>query len=66
MADHMVAGALYGTVMECTNVLRSIERDGKHILQQAWQGPDYENQRFHVEWRDVPVGPNPTQGRASG
>lgn len=32
--------------------LRFIERDGKRILQQQWQVPEY---AWMMEWRDVPL-----------
>lgn len=35
-----------------TAYLKFIERDGKRILQQRWQVPEYP---WMMEWRDVPL-----------
>jgi len=60
-ADNFVTEGSCGIVMQLTCALRFVERDGKRILQQAWQGPDYAKQRMHVEWRDVPFEENPSE-----
>lgn len=39
--------------------LRFIEREGKRILQQAWQWQSSDRKTGGYEWRDIPLEANP-------
>lgn len=50
MTDIKVDPEAQGQIFTITNGLRFVERDGKKILQQMWQGSSGTQ-----EWHDVPV-----------